>query len=297
MRHAGDLRKMFAWCVALFTSGACGALHHSSGSYPAEPALAKNCAFAEPPPAHGATDTATIVFDAADIGAEACALRLVAEALRPWPTSSNDRWTVEIVLTEVGATAHRLRGEGARDAIDAGGALIATDDLDLLAYAAARPTLEVSALPWDRTYFRLAPGGRTTLGTELVLDAVRVDARQVETPSCDTVMRAGTTPSARAPSARVVYDAGDRTARELAERVVALAGSTATAVGLDRAEMDVALRAGNDLAFIVSEPRSAGHECDVNIRLAHRAPWLAPEAIVPLIETRAHAIVPRIPRP
>jgi hypothetical protein len=96
----------------------------------------------------------------------------------------------------------------------------------------------------------------------------------------------------------VVFDAGDRTARELAERIVALAGDTAAAaVGLGPAELDAALRAGDDLAFIVSVPRVADHGCDAVATLARRAPWLAPHSIIPLIDTRAHAIVPRPPRP
>jgi hypothetical protein len=251
-----------------------------------------------------AGDTAAIIFRADGAralraGRDACALRLVAEVLRPWPSPSSDRWTVRIALTDAGATAHRLGGESARDAIDAGLALIATEDLDLVAYAAGRPDLEVTPLPWDRTYLRLAPGGALgPLGDAVSSDAVRVDARPAETLSCDSAVPPTALGGASSLSARIVYEAGDRTARELAERVVALVrGTTAAAVGLGPAELGAALRAGNELAYIVSVPRSADSGCDAFESLAQRAPWIAPHSIAPLIETRAHAIRPRpLPR-
>jgi hypothetical protein len=255
-----------------------------------------------------AADTATIVFRATAgalragsalwAGRDACALRLVAAALRPWPSGWDERWTVGIRLTDTGAAAYRLSRERARDAIDVGAVIIATEDLGLIAYAAARPELDVTPLPWDRTYLRLAPGALAPLGGEFASEAVRVDARRAEPISCDTVVRGAAPVSASAPSVRVVYEAGDRTARELAERVVALLeNTTATAVGLGPAKLDAALRAGDELAYIVSVPRFAERGCDALATLAQRAPWLSSPAIVPLIDTRVHAIVPRTPRP
>jgi hypothetical protein len=302
MRRAGGRSRLFAWWVALCALGACSsALRSPLEPRPGHGAPAATCSLAEQPSRAG--DTAAIVFRAAGgdslwAARDACAVRLVAEALRPWPTASNDRWTVRIALTDAGATAHRLRGESARDAIDAGLALIATEDLDLVAYAAARPDLEVAPLPWDRTYLRLAPGTAGPLGAEISSDAVRIDARPAVLPSCDTVLGATVSGGVGAHSARVVYEAGDHTARELAERVVALVEGTAVAaVGLGPTQLEAALRAGDELAYIVSVPRSADSECDALATLARRASWIAPHSITPLIDTRAHVIAPRVPQP
>lgn len=297
MRHVGGHIRTLACAVSLCALGACSnALRSSAGT-------AETCAFSEFPrvrSAHSDSDTATIFFRVADTGASlaerrACAVRLVALALRPWPTSSDDRWTVEITVTDTGATAHRLGTERARDVVDVGVAVMATEDPDLIAYAAARPGLEVASLPWDRTYLRLARGATPPLGGDHPADAVRVDARDAEALSCDTILPPPD--SASATSSRVVYEAGDRTARELAERVVAIAGGRTTAVALGPAELDAALRGGDDLAYIVSVPRVAEDGCNALAALARRAPWLAPHSVLPLIDTRVHAIAPRPSQP
>jgi hypothetical protein len=299
----GGRNRWFAWWVTLCALGACsGTLHPPSESRPAERAPAtETCTLAEEP--SRTSDTAAIAFRFAgagpfSAGRDACALRLIAEALRPWPTASNDRWTVQIALGDTGAIVHRLRAQSARDAIDAGVALIATEDLALVAYAAARPELEVTPLPWDRTYLRLAPGTGGPLGAAVSSDAVRIDARLAEPLSCDRVLPAPESRSVSARSARVIYPVGDPTARELAERVVALTGDrTAAAVGLDPGSLDAALRAGDELAYIMSVPRSAASGCSLVAMLALRAPWIAPHSVVSLIDTRAYAIAPRAPRP
>lgn len=297
MRHVGGHIRTLACAVSLCALGACSnALRSSAGT-------AETCAFSESPrvpSAHSASDTATILFRIADIRASsaergACAVRLVAVALRPWPTRSHDRWTVEITHTDTSATAHRLGTARARDVVDAGVAVMATEDRDLIAYAAARPGLEVTPLPWDRTYFRLARGATPPLGVEHPTDAVRVDARDAEAVTCDTVLHSPA--SASATTSRVVYEAGDRTARELAERVVAIAGGRTTAAALEPAELDAALRGGDDLAYIVSVPRVASDGCNALAALAQRAPWLAPHSALPLIDTRVHVIAPRPSQP
>jgi hypothetical protein len=292
MRHPGGRSEILAWCVALSAFGACsGALRSSVESLPAPTAAeAETCVLGDAP-SHAA-DTATVIVRGAGDG---CALKLVAGALRPWPAPSDDPWAVQITLTGTGAIAHRLSGERARDAVDAGVSRIATEDLDLVAYAAARPELEVTPLPWDRTYFRLAPGAVSALGAELPADAVSVDARHAEALSCDTILKpaAAGTPT----STRVIYQIGDRTARELAERMVAIMGGTTTTVALGPAKLDDALRAGDDLAYIVSVPRPVDQGCDTLAALARRAPWLAPHSILPLVDTRAHVIAPRAPPP
>ena len=277
--------------MALCGAGACTAAMRVQ---PEPAVLATACALTDTPST--TADTAAITFSTQGTTREQCAVTLVAATLRPWPTATSGPWTVDVSVTSTGAIAHRLGSEAARDAIDARPALIVTDDLDLTAYAATRADLEVTPLPWDRTYVRLSPRGDVAVGADAGPDAVRADARSADAPTCDPFFGEASADSARLSSKRVVYDAADRTARELAERVVALAErSDATAAGLSAGELDLALRAGNELAYVVSV--SSSLYCDTLAGLAQRAPWMSAHSIVPLIDTRAHAIAPRAPQP
>jgi hypothetical protein len=124
-------------------------------------------------------------------------------------------------------------------------------------------------------------------------------------------------------AARIAYRRDEPTARALAERLVALAGigpggardtslavlapalaragARATAVGLAPDEFESALRAGSELAFIVSLPRRSLAPCGAIGRLIVSAPWLAADspprdlasAMVPLVDTRLQAVVRR----
>jgi hypothetical protein len=147
----------------------------------------------------------------------------------------------------------------------------------------------VVPLPWDRTYVYVSPGPSARLGKESFTDAARLDARPAESAFCDTssISRG---PATDKPS-RVVYEVGDQTARDLAERVVALSGGSA--VPLERAEFEAALRTGKERAFILSVSRFTNEPCEVQQALFDRAPWAATGSIVPLIDTRAYAIAPR----
>jgi hypothetical protein len=297
MRHVGGRSGTLVWWVGLCGLGACsGTLHPSERAS----VTAETCLPADQP--SRAADTAAITFrvvaaTASSAERDRCALRLAAAMLRPWAIPSQDRWTVTIHLIDGGATVARLDAERARDAIDSGEALIATEDLDLVAYATARPGLDVTPLPWDRTYVRLSPGDSSSLGAAMSSDAVRVDARPAEV-ACDTLSGSTAFNRERATSTRVVYDAGDRTARELAERVVALVQDrSAAAVPLAMAELEAALHAGNELAYIVSLPRSADSACAALNELTRRVAWITVGTITPLVDTRAYAIVPRIPSP
>jgi len=170
-------------------------------------------------------------------------------------------------------------------------------------------------------------GFRSTLAR----DAVRSDARAAEGPywwndvaSCGTTPAtpARTTSSARA-SSRLVFRRDEPTARALAERLVALAaigrsdapdtslallapglleaGARATAAPLAPDELTTALRAGSELAFVVSLPRHSLAPCRDVERLLMSAPWLTAGAsplelsrrVAPLIDTRLHAVVRR----
>lgn len=214
----------------------------------------------------------------------------------------------------------------ARDMLDAGIDLLVTDDPAVVSYAALRDDLLTVRLPWERVYVVLssesAPSnvsaaGRLTLA-EWVADAVRADARTAQ-PSfwwessdrCATPVASNhAAPASR--STRVVYQSGDRVAQGLAERLVALAGrrsrgadsvlgtllpglsranTRATVAALSPNELAAALRAGDDLAYVLPLPRIAVAPCDEFAKLMHAAPWL--QSVIPLIDTRSVAIVRR----
>lgn len=256
------------------------------------PVSATACVLIEAPSI--VADTAAISLDALAVTREHCALTLAAETLRPWPLALGEPWTVHLTVTPTRAIVRRLGSGDARNTIDAGSALLATDDLDLVGYAAARADLEVTPLPWDRTYLRLSGHAEWPIAASAGPDAVRADARPAEAPLCAPVLTDVEPDSVS--SNRVVYDDSDRTARALAERIVALVQRPdATTAGLAAADFDLALRTGRELAYVVSVPRSS--YCDALTGLSRRAPWLNAGSILPLIDTRAHAIAPRAPRP
>jgi hypothetical protein len=252
-------------------------------------ALTEECTLVEPPRPDEATHTARIAFVASGLTRDVCALRLVSLALRPRFASSQDHWTVEVVLDDSGATARPLRREEARDLLDTARTLVATEDLTLVAYVAARPGLAVLPLPWDRTYVYITQAASGPLGKESFSDAVRVDARPAESTFCDTSF--SPQPITTEKPSPVVYEIGDRTARDLAERVVALGGGSA--VPLERAEFEMALRTGKEHAYILSVPRTMNEPCEVQQALLDRGPWATTAPMIPLIDTRAYAIAPR----
>jgi hypothetical protein len=165
----------------------------------------------------------------------------------------------------------------------------------------------------------------------LARDAVRGDARGYRRPSWWDVQGSCPGPSdgpARLPPVprgayrpgprRIVYDRGDSIAQDLANRIVALAGdarSTAasalaaaipalrepdrsvTAEGLTSERLAATLRAGDDFAYVVRINRLELDPCMAVRRLVVAAEWLGidglelSEMLVPLVDSRAHAIV------
>jgi hypothetical protein len=163
---------------------------------------------------------------------------------------------------------------------------------------------------------------------KLAQDAVRSDARGFRgsvwwgnTRGCDVL-------AADAPDhsplrslsgvQRILYDADDPIARDIAERIVALAASDpaetpetaayASAIpglvggaarivadGVTSAALAQGLRAGDDFGYVVSLPLRPAERCYSVRRLLKRAPWLAgvdlSEALIPLVEADRHAIV------
>ncbi|MEJ2720789.1 MAG: hypothetical protein P8181_06560, partial [bacterium] len=120
---------------------------------------------------------------------------------------------------------------------------------------------------------------------------------------------------------RILFDRDDLTARELAERIVALAaagpgasfeadavftalpglrtngGSNLATAAVSAAELATSLRSGVDFAYVISIARRTLVPCDEFRKLANRVPWLTAvgddfcRAIIPLTDTREHVIV------
>ena len=110
-----------------------------------------------------------------------------------------------------------------------------------------------------------------------------------------------------------LYDAGDAAGRDLAERLVGLtraSGPAATAVldallpdrprrtyqratGLTGEALALARRLGTDAGYVLSLDSRPIDPCRDLQALAEGARWLDAETIVPLVETRLHAVVRR----
>ena len=253
-----------------------------------------------------------------------------------------------------------LTGEDPRDVIDQGHDLLVTGDPRALDYARAQPEYQVVPLTWDQTHVVASPlrvfatglgraaevvdAGvtgfpRRTLG-ELARDAVRAEARAAEPPywwmdlsMCDDVTVAPRAPPAptvgHSGTARIVYRSDDPTARDLAERLVALAAlsnndeilaplgigpDTAAAIsrgdfrlstlGLQPAAFDSAVRSGAELVYLFELPHNVTGQCQVAAELITAVPWLVRSTdsvplstllltppIVPLVDTRQQAVV------
>ncbi len=189
-----------------------------------------------------------------------------------------------------------------RDAIDQGTDLIQTTDPALLDYARRRPGVTAVALPWHRTYVLLLPARSAGVGAAvpadtagfqagLARDAVRADARAAAGPfwwdgraACPT----NPMPKARrAPADAIAYPAEDPVARDLAERIVALAGGHVTARGLAADSFGVALRLETERGYVLGLPREAIVPC------RESAAWPPRAVVVPLVDTRPYALLRR----
>jgi hypothetical protein len=210
----------------------------------------------------------------------------------------------------------------ARDLLDAGADLLVTRDAATLDYARTLQ-LQTKPLAWQRTHVLLTPGrprSSPALSAQarqvLADDAVRGEARGTMEPSwwqtapgCDVLPSPLSSRSSPAP--RVVYNANDAVARDLAERFVGLvraSGPAATmfldvllpdrprrtyerTLGLTGAALAQALRRGADAAYVVAIDSRPVDPCRELHSLIGTAPWLDPETIVPLVETRLQAVV------
>ena len=212
-----------------------------------------------------------------------------------------------------------------RDLLDQGVDLLLTRDPATLDYAATLRQLQSVPLAWQRTRVLLAPGRSRSAaalsdGARQVLadDAVRGEARGAQGPfwwqmmtGCEVTL--SPPPDHAAPIPRIVYDASDGAARDLAERLVGLvraSGPAATAfldaflpdrpgrtyqraAGLTGDALARTQRRGADAGYVMSVDSRPIDPCRDLQALMDGAPWLDPETIVPLVETRLQAIVRR----
>jgi hypothetical protein len=186
-----------------------------------------------------------------------------------------------------------------RDRLDRDIDLVVTRDPTLVDYVSNRPEFAVFPLPWSRTYVLLESGqsgdlasalGASSVRTSLAKDAVRADARAAEPPywwrnltACRTASAWQASPT----SSRIVYRKDDQVARGLAERIVALASTSPSlrAAGMEAPEFAKAMRDGSERAYILGLPRQSLIPC------RDAAAWPAKAQVLPLIDTRAYAIV------
>ena len=212
-----------------------------------------------------------------------------------------------------------------RDLLDAGVDLLLTRDPATLDYAATLPHVRSVPLAWQRTHVLVTPGRSSAAPSlpaqarqALADDAVRGEARGAAEPfwwqdleGCDVAPARPRDPAAPAP--RVVYDAADEAARDLAERLVGLGRVSSPAAaalleallpdrsrrvglraaGLAGEPLALARRRGTDAAYVMAFDRVSIDPCRDIAAAMESAPWLDPGSIVPLVDTRLQAIVRR----
>jgi Bacterial extracellular solute-binding proteins, family 5 Middle len=244
------------------------------------------------------------------------------------PSLGENDPTIHLVMTD---------RRDVRDMMVGGVELVITSDPELIEYAAGQPRFTTTALAWNRTYVLLAPAradalreGRTVAGLPpaftdaLAKDAVRAEARGPATPvwwkDTGECTEKPTLPGLRESGVevrRILFDVNDATARDLAERLVAVAAMdprqsaeaeavVAAVPGLDAAKLvaagvgterlDASLWGGGEVAYVVALPHAVPDACVAASELASRAPWLVngvalADVLIPLVDTRPHAIV------
>jgi hypothetical protein len=210
-------------------------------------------------------------------------------------------------------------GADLREILDGRGAyrldVLVTEDANVIAYAAGRANLLVAALPWSATYVLVPARARSEVTvpspaerSALARDAVTTDARGAAEPFpwiTDAGCAATAAVAAAEPRPVVAYAAGDATARQLAERIVSLAGANAAApwiaaafgghptglklriAPLDADSIGMALAAGSVAAAVLPVARDPRTSC-ATAGNAH-----VTASAIPLVDTRAHVIVRR----
>jgi hypothetical protein len=232
-----------------------------------------------------------------------------------------------------------------RDLLDQDVDLLITRDPSTLGYAATLPQFQSVPMAWQRTHVLLTPGrsrSSPSLSDDarqaLAMDAIRGEARGARGPfwwemwsACGAATSVGTSLGTSAATSdassvasapvsnqsslapRIVYDASDDVARDLAERFVGLARASGPAAapfldailpdrprrtyqraaGLTSDALAAARRLGHDAGYVVAVDSRPVDPCRDLQALMDTAVWLDPATIVPLVETRVRAVVRR----
>lgn len=188
--------------------------------------------------------------------------------------------------------------------------VVVTRDPNVIAYAESDQNYFTAVLPWTRTYALASADSSSGVPSQaerdaLARDAVTGDVRGAAEPFAwltDAACVSRITPPSASARSVVAYPADDAIARQLAERVVALAGtrdrvawlpaglaSSTTAPRVVAMPVDSvygALASGRAAAAVVAVPRNPRLPCGTpSAPFAWRS--------VPLVDSRAHAIVRR----
>ncbi|NOT28457.1 MAG: hypothetical protein HOP16_20440 [Acidobacteria bacterium] len=256
----------------------------------------------------------------------------------PWPLGTRSGWMaaddsrqgraatmVTVTRAELPAIRFLVAPGDPRDLLDKDIDLLVTRDPVALDYAATLPQFQSVPLAWGQTHVLLIPGRSRSspmlpAGASRVLadDSVRGEARGAEGPFwwqalSDCVVPASPPRSQSSFIPRVVYEASDGAARDLAERLIGLSRASSPAAkpfldallpdrpgrtfqranGLSGDALAVARRRGADAAYVASIDNRPLEPCrDLKVMM-EGAPWLDPETIVPLVETRLRAVIRR----
>jgi hypothetical protein len=230
--------------------------------------------------------------------------------------------------TDAGRRAIRFvvlpTGDG-RDLLDQGVDLLVTREPAALTYAATLAQYDSIPLPWSRSYVFLSrSSGPATavpqpLRQTLADDAVPGEARgsTYDFPPawdrCAADATSATLPTPAPPqgatqSRRIVYNQSDPVARALAERIVVLAATrsaehapliaallqgdrprTLQTAALPAAVLPSALMRGDDAGYVIA--LETFNRCAEVTALREQAPWLTRDNPVPLVDTRARALI------
>jgi hypothetical protein len=212
-----------------------------------------------------------------------------------------DRFLIPHPKSAGGAIELRVEpGSDPRDALEQGADVLITRDPALIEYVSARSEFTATPLPWSRTYVLVRSNAELgeltvdladpTIRSSLARDAVRASARRAEPPYWweeRTECRDTSRINPGTPSTRVLYSKDDDVSRRLAERIVALAhsGSGLRAVGLESSAFAKAMGSGSEGAYVLGLPRESLVPC------RDAWPWPTGVHLLPLIDTRAYAIV------
>jgi hypothetical protein len=215
-------------------------------------------------------------------------------------------------------------GDDPRDAVDLGADLLVSSEPIVVDYIETFEDLESLPHAWDMAYVVAAPlktaSGVSTregpplmevLGSETVRTESRMPVGELwweDLSACQLTSTWSVPADPGNTAGRIVYRRGDPVARELAQRLVALAEPDGlpqiaaereplTAVGLGDERFDRALADGRDLGFVVALPKQVLDPCAMIALMRRSMPWVAPSdlhrVLVPLLETRGRVIVRR----